>query len=733
MLLPADSSTSKVNISEVNIFEVNAILLSSRRPSAFFRQSSALFLVVASVFASLALVIPANAASDKNLPPTYRHWVHQEVNYIITRAERNEFLALKTDDERDKFIERFWELRNTTPGAPGNPYKEEIYKRIEYANDHFSTNGSNDGWDTDMGRIYITLGAPQQKARYVAQSEVRGMEIWFYSQANLALPPNFYIIFYEKNFGDFRLYSPYMDGPDKLVSSHFAEGGRVQSVLEIDHILGREVALTTLSLIPGEPVNINDASSTLQSDLMLGTIKDLANHPFSIEALNLKRSMRESVSHRVVLPGEFLNVLTVPLRDRQGFTRLNYVLRLNSATDFAVAKDDNRYYISLEVTAHVFTSDHKPLFQRDRKIARYITKDQLEEVKGKPFGFEDWLPLAPGKYKVEFSLTNLLGETSYTAERDIVVPNVPTDGFDVTEIVPFSEIQQIDPAASAVLPFSSGGVKFTPYAGKDLALIPGQDLKVFYQIWSVPTVPANNAGKKLMADYAYGRPGITGTAKSIHDEADKTQFDESGSMISGKKLSTLELEPGNYRMALTITDPETREKRFGALAFHVVTDSGSQLEAWDIYDDKLADYVNKGEADYDFGVTCLAQNDTPCASKALQESLKKNPKNDLARARLVDIYFHQQAYDKVIQLYAQPAVTAQTEDQTIVNLSDSFDKTGNTKKAADIVEAAITLKPESGPLYLALATYYQRLGNAQKAAELERKGKSLLVAPPPSL
>jgi GWxTD domain-containing protein len=711
-------------------FEVHAILHIPSIRSGYSHRLAVLVLGLAAL--AMGLSTSAFAASEKNLAPNYRHWIHQEVNYIITRAEKNEFLALKTDDERDKFIERFWELRNTTPGAPGNPYKEDIYKRLEYAEDHFSSNTSHDGWNTDMGRIYITLGAPQQKARYVTQSEIRGMEIWFYSQGNPALPPNFYVLFYEKDFGDFRLYSPYIDGPQKLVSAHFAENGRVQAVKEIDHILGREVARTTLSLIPGEPVNLNDANSTLQSDLMIGTIKDLANHPFNIEALNLKRAMKESVFHRVVLPGEFLNVLTVPLRDRQGISRLNYVLRLNSAGDFAVAKADDRYYISLEVTTHVFTADHKPLFQRDRKISRYLTKDQLDEVKGKPFGYEDWLPLAPGKYKVEFALTNLLGETSYTAEREIVMPNTPTEGFELTEVVPFSSVTQIDPAAGAVLPFSSGGVKFTPYAGKDLALVPGEDLKVFYQIWSVPAAPAANAGKKLLADYAYGRPGITGTAKTIHDEAAKEQFDESGSMVSGKKLSTLDLDPGNYRMALTITDPETREKRFGSLSFHVVTDSGSQLDAWDIYDDKLADYVNTGEADYDFGVTCLAQNDTPAASKALQEALKKNPKNDLARARLVDIYFSQQAYDKVIQLYFQPAVTAQTEDQTIVSLSDSFDKTGNTKKAADIVESAIVLKPESGPLYLALAAYYQRLGNSQKAEELERKGKSLLVTPPPS-
>src|SRR5258706_3643138 len=109
-------------------------------------------------------------------------------------------------------------------------------------------------------------------------------------------------------------------------------------------------------------------------------------------------------------------------------------------------------------------------------------------------------------------------------------------------------------------------------------------------------------------------------------------------MINGKKLSTLDLEPGNYRMALTVTDPETHEKRFGSIAFHVVAESGSQMEAWDIYDDKLLDYVGKGESDYDFGVTCLAQKDVANASKALQDALRKNPKNDLARSRLVDAY-----------------------------------------------------------------------------------------------
>ena len=725
---------SKVKGPEVQAMSVLESNLSiARRCSRILRSFTAAAVFCLAVAVTLPLATPAFASSaEKQLTKNYKTWLQKEVNYIITRTEKNEFLQLKTDDERDKFIERFWDLRNPNPGAPDNPYKTEHYKRLEYANDHFSNNDSHDGWNTDMGRIWITLGQPQQKARYVTQAEVRGMEIWFYSQGHPALPPNFYVVFYEKDFGDFRLYSPYIDGPQKLISSHYMENGRVAAVKQIDKILGREVARTTLSLIPGEPVNLNDAVSTLQSDLMLGTIKDLANNPFSLEELNLRKSMKESVSHRVVMPGESLNVLTMPLRDRQGIPRLNYVLRLDNVSDFAVAKADEKYYISIEVTTQVFTPEHKLIFQQDRKIAHYLTKDELEEVKGKPFGYEGWLPLAPGKYHVEFSMLNLLGRAFFTAEREVVMPSPPTEGFTVTEVVPFVDAKQVDPASSAVLPFSSGGVKFTPYTGKNLVFAPGEDLKVFYQIWSAPTAPQNRVGKKLLADYAYGRPGISGTAKQIHDEALKEQFDENGSMISGKKLETTDLDPGNYRMALTVSDPETREKRFGTISFVISPTDPSPKEAWDVYDDKLVEYVSKGQSDYEFGLSCLAQNDKVDAERAWLVALQKNPQHEMARTKLVDFYLTQQAYGKITQLYSKAPVTAKTDDQTVIGISDSFDKTGNTRKAADVVESAITLKPESGHLYLALASYYQRLGNAQKAQELERKGKSLIAASSPS-
>jgi GWxTD domain-containing protein len=687
------------------------------------------FLLCVAAVGALA-VPPAFAETHEKLSPYFREWLDRDVAYIITRAEKNAFQQLTSDEARNQFIEQFWEIRNPTPGAPTNPYKEEHYKRLEYASDHFSSNKSRDGWKTDMGRIYITLGPPEQKGRYVTQSEVRGMEIWFYSASHPALPPFFNIVFYEKDFGDFRLYSPRMDGPQKLVSNHQMENGAVASVQTIDRILGREVALTTLSLIPGEPVNINDAETSLQSDVMLNTIKNLANHPFTIDALNLRRSLNESVSHRVVMSGELLNVLTVPLRDPLGDIRLHYAMRLSHPADFGVAESADRYYYSIEVSVRVLTPEKKLIFSQERKLSRYIDKDEMELMKSRPFGYESWLPLAPGKYKLELVLTNILNKTSFTAERDVVVPAPPQDAFALTDVVAFSQAKTIEPAQAAVLPFTCGGVNFTPYVGPELNLLPGEDLKIFYQIWLPPTHSENLAGKKLLVDYAYGRPSLTGTAQVIHDEVAKDQFDLGGALINGKKIPTTDLPAGNYRMAITVTDPETQQKRFGSFSFHIVSDQASPLDAWDAYDD-LADYVKTGQAEYERGLTYLLAADPKQAAQWFTKALKKNPNNEMARARLADFYFSQRDFAKVLELYSQMVVTPQTEEETILNVADSFDKTGNVKKAADVVESAIAVKPASGPLYLALSSYYQRLGDAQKAGELERKGRSLMTTANP--
>jgi GWxTD domain-containing protein len=100
---------------------------------------------------------PAETADDP-----FQRWVNAEVTYIITDAERNAFNQLNSNEERDKFIEQFWERRNPLPGAVENPFKMEHYRRMAFANDHFSSSSGLPGWKTDRGRIYITFGPPDE-------------------------------------------------------------------------------------------------------------------------------------------------------------------------------------------------------------------------------------------------------------------------------------------------------------------------------------------------------------------------------------------------------------------------------------------------------------------------------------------------------------------------------------------------------------------------------------------
>ena len=90
------------------------------------------------------------------LSKTYKKWLNEDVVWIITDEERAAFKQLSNDEERDNFIEAFWQRRDPTPDTEENEYKEEHYRRIAYANEHFAA--GIPGWKSDRGRIYIMYG-----------------------------------------------------------------------------------------------------------------------------------------------------------------------------------------------------------------------------------------------------------------------------------------------------------------------------------------------------------------------------------------------------------------------------------------------------------------------------------------------------------------------------------------------------------------------------------------------
>lgn len=100
----------------------------------------------------------AQKAVRQELKGAYKTWLDQDVAYIISDDERKAFKNLSNDEERDAFIEQFWLRRNPNPDSPDNEFREEHYRRIAYANEHFAA--GKPGWKTDRGRIYISWGPP---------------------------------------------------------------------------------------------------------------------------------------------------------------------------------------------------------------------------------------------------------------------------------------------------------------------------------------------------------------------------------------------------------------------------------------------------------------------------------------------------------------------------------------------------------------------------------------------
>jgi GWxTD domain-containing protein len=99
-------------------------------------------------------------SEKEKVKSVYKRWLDEDVRWIITDEERKTFQALKTDDEREQFIEQFWLRRDPDPDTDVNEYREEYYQRIAYANEHYTS--GIPGWKTDRGRIYIMFGKADQ-------------------------------------------------------------------------------------------------------------------------------------------------------------------------------------------------------------------------------------------------------------------------------------------------------------------------------------------------------------------------------------------------------------------------------------------------------------------------------------------------------------------------------------------------------------------------------------------
>lgn len=128
----------------------------------------------------------------------------RQLRYIAKDNEYDSLTSAKTLKEKQELFRRFWERRNPTPGSRNNLYMEEYYRRVQYADDHFTHYLK--GWRTDMGMVYIMLGPPDNVDRHPFDFDSKPYEVWSYYDLNRTL-----LFVDDTGFGDYRLYTPIWD------------------------------------------------------------------------------------------------------------------------------------------------------------------------------------------------------------------------------------------------------------------------------------------------------------------------------------------------------------------------------------------------------------------------------------------------------------------------------------------------------------------------------------------
>jgi GWxTD domain-containing protein len=501
--------------------------------------------IAVALAASLLLAGPA-----ARLPKRHQDFLNGPTSYLVTKPERQAFQGLKTDEERDRFIDRFWEIRNPAPGAEQNEFKDEYYRRLEWANAHYGRYSGTEGWRTDMGKTYILFGKPQTTWNWVANQELHPIELWFYSNPGLAeLPPFFYVMFFERDdITGYGFYHPLMDGPDKLLKD--GSRGKAQAYEYLRNI-SLELAHASMTLIPGEPIDTDTYSGSMQSVDIINGIQGYREMPSYVALVQARAARLERVTSRVVYDVAQTTLLALVTR-QQGESWLDWQVAISDPLQ-AKAKDGT---VAYDLTARLY-SHGQLVFERTDAPSFAAPAGRQEALKRRPFAYEDRMPVVAGDYRLVVTAKNRATGKQYEAAREISVPPAG-------ELLALSEVLVVSGGESELRtrPFQFGGVKFFPAIGGRVHAPSG--LRLLYQLTAGEPRPA-----ALDIEYVVGMLA-TKFRKVYQDRLDLSRVDNSGALMTAKTLPIEELSPGAYQLALRIKEPQTGKLIARAASFTVV-------------------------------------------------------------------------------------------------------------------------------------------------------------------
>lgn len=509
-----------------------------------------------------------------SLPEKYKKWIEEEVVYIITENEKEVFPQLETNRERDLFIEEFWKQRDPTPGTPRNEFREEHYRRTEYANKNLGKRGPGAGWQSDQGRIYITLGEPLYIDKYINMTECHPIEIWYY-QGNIKFSQVtiFRLLFFRRGgAGPFELYSPTSDGPQVLTawsSMRLPSSYDERTPKRIDQwrgvILDNKdlAAYEVLSKVSLELAEASWSSfptrsgpdQAMPTDILIGQVRTYpqkkVKDDYVFEILEHKAVVDVSYSVNYINHRAQIKIL----QDDTGLFFVNYCIEPEVlSVDFY--KD--KYFTNVRTSIRITDVSGNTVFQHMKEFPIELKKKQLVNVLERPFNLIDSFPLIPGVYKFIFLMENLVTKEYLTFEKYISVPESET--LRIGSLVFANNVNKEAPSDEIHKAFQVGDLQVYPSTSNQF--YKKDKLYLFFQIYGL--------GQQLK-DKGYVEYIFYKEDKQVHSLAREIRKYGNGQDFL-HEFDLDKFSDGDYKIVVSVVDQDKRRILTKEEDFSLVSD-----------------------------------------------------------------------------------------------------------------------------------------------------------------
>jgi|SRR5579871_595093 len=502
----------------------------------------------------------------KELETPYRKWLNEDVAYIITDEERSAFKRLQTDEEREQFIEQFWLRRDPTPDTFENEFREEHYRRIAYANDHYAS--GIPGWKTDRGRIYITFGPPDEieshpsGGTYERPPEEGGgttstfpFEQWRYRYIE-DIGNNIIIEFVDPTMsGEYRMTS---DPSEKDALLYVPGAG-----LTMMEQMGLSDKTDRFNRTDGTHLGIPFGGET-QSMNEFNRIEQFAKlqKPPSIKFKDLDAVIQSRISYNI-LPMK-VQVDFFPVTEASVLTNITIQFE-NKDLQFQNKEGVQKAAVNILGTMSSIT--RRPVSNFEKTVEVTAPNEMLSAISKNKSLFQQTVPLAPGTYRLNVIAKDVVGGNLSAQEFAITVPRLDAEKASTSSLVLADEIGKVPTRSIGMGQFVIGSSKVRPRIGDVFAR--SEKMGIYLKVYNLG---ADEATHKPVGQVEYVLSKNGSNEKVFDFTEDIAQFpDANAAQTTIERLLPLnQLAPGQYTIQLKITDKNRNQVLTPSAQFTVI-------------------------------------------------------------------------------------------------------------------------------------------------------------------